>query len=60
MQITKKQLSDIESALYLAEYFCDEREGGSDQDQNQRDWETYNDAIEAIKQIKANHAANNT
>ena len=31
MQITKKQLSTIEYALQLAEYFCDEHESGSDQ-----------------------------
>ena len=58
MQITKKQLANIEYALQLAEYFCDEHESGSDQEQNKDDWQTYNDAIEAIKQIKANHANN--
>lgn len=59
MQITKQQLSDIESALYLAEYFCDEHSSGfSCQEQNKEDWQTYHDAIEAIKQIKANHANN--
>lgn len=51
MQITKEQFSAIEYALQLAEYFCDEHESGMDQEQNQRDWETFNDAMKAMKEI---------
>jgi hypothetical protein len=51
MYITKQQFNAIEYALQLAEYFCDEHESGSDQEQNQRDWETFNDAMKAMKEI---------
>lgn len=50
MIITDKQLSAIEYALTLAEYFCEDQEQG--QPQTKSDWDTVNNALEAIKQIK--------
>lgn len=50
MKITDKQLSAIEYALALAEYFCEEQEQGRPQAIS--DWETVNNALEVIKQVK--------
>jgi hypothetical protein len=50
MKITDKQLSAIEYALALAEYFCEEQEQG--RPQTISDWKTVNNALEAIKQVK--------
>lgn len=50
MIITDKQLSAIEYALALAEYFCEEQEQGRPQAIS--DWQTVNNALEAIKQVK--------
>ena len=50
MNITDKQLSAIEYALALAEYFCEEQEQGRPQVIS--DWQTVNNALEAIKQVK--------
>jgi hypothetical protein len=50
MQITDKQLSAIEYALCLAEYFCEDQEQGRAQAVS--DWDTVNKAIKAIKEIK--------
>ena len=50
MIITDKQLSAIEYALALAEYFCEEQEQG--RPQTISDWQTVNNALEVIKQVK--------
>ena len=50
MKITDKQLSAIEYALALAEYFCEEQEQGRPQAIS--DWQTVNNALEVIKQVK--------
>lgn len=50
MIITDKQLSAIEYALALAEYFCEEQEQG--RLQTISDWQTVNNALDAIKQVK--------
>lgn len=50
MIITDKQLSAIEYALALAEYFCEGQEQG--RPQTISDWQTVNNALEAIKQVK--------
>ena len=52
MQITKQQLSAIEYALELARYFCDEHNDGFHAEQNASDWETYENAMEVIRQLK--------
>jgi hypothetical protein len=50
MIINEEQLSAIEYALCLAEYFCEDQEQGRAQAIS--DWDTVNNAIKAIKEIK--------
>jgi hypothetical protein len=58
MQITDKQLSAIEYALQLAEYFCDEHDSGFHPEQSESDWKTYNNAMKALKEIKESEKVN--
>lgn len=58
MYITKQQLFDIQCALELARYFCEEHDSGFQPEQNKRDYETYNDAMKALKDIKESEKAN--
>jgi hypothetical protein len=49
--ITHEQLMDLTHAVCLAEYFCEEHEGDSDQEQYLSDLETYKQAYSTIRTI---------
>ena len=51
--ITEQQLEDIQSALQLAEYFCQEHQGGTFPEQEIIDKDTYERAVKAMLEVQA-------
>ena len=50
--LTEQQLYKIRSALYLADYFVQDTKGGSQVEQWESDRETYEDAMQVLKEIQ--------
>ena len=51
--ITEQQLEDIQSALHLAEYFCQEHQDRTFPEQEIIDNDTYQRAVKAMKEVTA-------